>query len=64
MLSRRSKEEKGEELTSRVMKAKIGERSIVPPRGGMMPLNKFKYGSQMVLHRTKQVLESRRTQTG
>lgn len=29
--------------------ANIGERSKVPPSGGMIPRNMFKYGSQMVL---------------
>ena len=29
--------------------AKIGDRSMVPPNGGMIPLKRFRYGSQMVL---------------
>lgn len=29
--------------------AKIGDKSIEPPRGGMIPLKMFKYGSQIVL---------------
>ena len=38
------------ELVSRssVTNARIGLRSIVPPRGGMSPLNKPKYGSVRV----------------
>ena len=28
----------------------MGDKSIVPFSGGMMPLNKFRYGSQSVLH--------------
>ena len=28
----------------------MGDRSRVPPSGGMMPLNRLRYGSQMVLH--------------
>ena len=38
-------------LTSSTMKARIGDRSRVPPIGGMMPLKRFKYGSHSVLHR-------------
>lgn len=30
-------------LTSSVMNARMGLRSIVPPSGGMMPLNRFRY---------------------
>ena len=30
----------------------MGERSKVPPSGGMMPLNRLRYGSQIVLHHT------------
>jgi hypothetical protein len=29
--------------TSRVMKARMGLRSMVPPRGGIMPRNRFRY---------------------
>ena len=32
------------------MKARIGERSRVPPIGGISPRNKFRYGSHSVLH--------------
>ena len=39
-----------EGLTSKAMKARMGDRSIVPFNGGMMPLNKFRYGSHRVLH--------------
>ena len=35
--------------TSKAMNAKIGDRSIVPFNGGMIPLNRFRYGSQSVL---------------
>jgi hypothetical protein len=31
------------------MNARMGERSSVPPSGGMMPRNRFRYGSQIVL---------------
>lgn len=33
----------------RTRNANIGERSKVPPSGGMMPRNMFKYGSHTVL---------------
>ena len=36
-------------LTSKAMNARIGDRSIVPFNGGMIPLNRFRYGSQSVL---------------
>ncbi len=36
-------------LTSKAMNAKIGDRSIVPFNGGMIPLNRLRYGSQSVL---------------
>ena len=35
----------------RTRKAKIGERSMVPPNGGIIPRNMFKYGSQIVLQK-------------
>jgi hypothetical protein len=35
------------------MKARIGDRSRVPPSGGMMPLKRLRYGSHRVLHGTK-----------
>ena len=35
--------------TSSVIKARIGERSMVPPSGGMMPLKRLRYGSVMLL---------------
>ena len=38
-----------QKLTSRATKARIGDKSIVPLSGGMMPLNRFKYGSHRVL---------------
>jgi hypothetical protein len=31
-----------EELTSNTTKARIGDRSMVPPKGGMIPRNRFK----------------------
>ena len=34
------------------MNARIGERSRVPPMGGMMPLKRLRYGSHSVLHWT------------
>jgi hypothetical protein len=34
----------------RTKNASIGERSSVPPSGGMIPRNMFKYGSHKVLH--------------
>jgi len=34
--------------TSRTTNARIGDKSIVPPNGGIIPLNKFKYGSHTV----------------
>ena len=33
--------------TSRVRNARMGERSMVPPIGGMMPRKRFRYGSVM-----------------
>lgn len=33
----------------RTRNASMGEKSNVPPRGGMIPRNIFKYGSQIVL---------------
>lgn len=39
-----------ERPTSKATNAKIGDKSMVPLRGGMMPLNRFKYGSHRVLH--------------
>lgn len=33
----------------RTRNARMGERSSVPPRGGMSPRNMFRYGSHMVL---------------
>ena len=45
--SRQHKQER--KLTSKAMNAKIGDRSIVPFNGGMIPLNRFRYGSQSVL---------------
>jgi len=35
--------------TSSTMKARMGLRSIVPPRGGMSPRKRFRYGSHSVL---------------
>ena len=35
------------------MKARMGDRSRVPPMGGMMPLKRFRYGSHSVLHGKK-----------
>ena len=40
-------------LTSSARKARMGERSSVPPRGGMMPLKRLRYGSQIVLHKVQ-----------
>ena len=34
----------------RTRKARIGDRSSVPPSGGMMPRKMFRYGSHIVLH--------------
>ena len=34
----------------RTRKARMGDRSSVPPSGGMMPRKMFRYGSQIVLH--------------
>lgn len=34
----------------RTRKARMGDRSSVPPIGGMMPRKMFRYGSQTVLH--------------
>lgn len=34
--------------TSNTTNARMGDKSIVPPNGGMIPLNKFRYGSQIV----------------
>lgn len=34
----------------RTMKARMGDRSSVPPSGGMMPRKMFRYGSHIVLH--------------
>jgi hypothetical protein len=39
--------------TFRTTNARMGEKSSVPPRGGINPLNRFRYGSQMVLHVTE-----------
>jgi hypothetical protein len=36
-------------LTLRVTKARMGDRSKVPPMGGMMPRKRLRYGSQIVL---------------
>ena len=33
---------------SKTINARIGLKSIVPPRGGMIPLKRLRYGSQMV----------------
>ena len=38
-------------LTSNTTNAKIGDRSRVPPKGGISPRKRFKYGSAKVLHR-------------
>ena len=37
------------QLTSRTTNARMGLRSSVPPMGGMMPRNRFRYGSHSVL---------------
>ena len=34
--------------TFNTVNARIGDRSIVPPTGGMIPRNKFRYGSHSV----------------
>lgn len=34
--------------TSNTTNARIGERSIVPPSGGIIPRNRLRYGSQIV----------------
>ena len=39
-------------LTSSTMNARMGDRSKVPPMGGMMPLKRLRYGSHSVLHWT------------
>lgn len=44
-------------LTSRAINARMGDKSIVPFNGGMMPRNKFRYGSHRVL-RTHKVIVS------
>ena len=36
----------------RTKNARMGERSSVPPRGGISPRNMFRYGSHMVLNET------------
>ena len=36
------------EKTLMARKARTGERSMVPPIGGMIPRNKFRYGSASV----------------
>jgi len=36
----------------RTKNARMGERSSVPPRGGISPRNMFRYGSHMVLNQT------------
>ena len=38
-----------EQLTSRATKARMGDKSMVPLMGGMMPLKRFRYGSHRVL---------------
>lgn len=37
-----------EARTSKTTKARMGERSIVPPNGGIIPRNRLRYGSQIV----------------
>ena len=36
----------------RTRNARMGERSSVPPRGGMSPRKMFRYGSHIVLNET------------
>jgi hypothetical protein len=39
--------------TFRAKNASTGDRSMVPPIGGMMPRNRFRYGSQIVLQKVQ-----------
>jgi hypothetical protein len=42
----------------RTMKARMGDRSSVPPSGGMMPRKMFRYGSHIVLHKNATISET------
>lgn len=39
----------------RTRNARMGDRSSVPPSGGMIPRKMFRYGSHIVLHKVRRV---------